>query len=797
MTVTAFGAARAALVADHSLHGVDFTRALSAAADAWMASLFAEALDGWDESGIALVATGGYGRGELAPHSDLDLLLVHRDRREAASVADRLWYPIWDEGVKLGHAVRTLNEAGDVQPSDLDTATALLDARLLAGDAELLERLQRSVLRRWQGNADRFLVALRSRRDEDRSHFGEVAFLLEPDIKNGEGGLRDLHVVRWTDRIMPCVDPADRRSLDDAERMLTALRVELHRASPRPSEILTLEMQDVIAPRLGYQDADALVGHLAYTARRVGLFTDDVLYRTERAKRRLLARRPRPEPLGDGLVLVDRAVHVEGDVEADPWLALRAADAAASHGAGLSVPTLRLLESQTVRPPEPWPDEARELFVRLLRNGRPAIRVIESLDLFGVWTRFLPEWEPNRNRPQRNAYHRFTVDRHLLEAAAEAARLADRVDRPDLLVVGALLHDIGKGYPGDHTEVGEELIEVIGARMGFSHADVGTLRGLIRHHLLLPDVATRRDLDDPATIDSVASKLPSAEFTRLLAFVTEADSIATGPAAWGSWKAALVERLTTKVESALSGRIIDTAYLRSFPTSQQRELMASGGLHVLGDGNVLTVVAPDRPGLFARIAGVLTLRGLAVLQADAYSADSPVHPPSGGSDSDVPMALSAFTVVVHPDSDPIDWPACLAQIRDAIDGRVAIEARVAERSRVYRARSALSAQPVPTSIRFDRDLTPNTTIIDVRTADRVGVLYHVTKAIASLDLDIRYAKVQTMVHEVVDSFYVRTRHGTALDERHEQEVELAIRYALDAAAWMDTARGPSRSQPPR
>ena len=676
MTVTAFGAARAALVADHSLHGVDFTRALSAAADAWMASLFAEALDGWDESGIALVATGGYGRGELAPHSDLDLLLVHRDRREAASVADRLWYPIWDEGVKLGHAVRTLNEAGDVQPSDLDTATALLDARLLAGDAALLERLQRSVLRRWQGNADRFLVALRSRRDEDRSHFGEVAFLLEPDIKNGEGGLRDLHVVRWTDRIMPCVDPADRRSLDDAERMLTALRVELHRASPRPSEILTLEMQDVIAPRLGYQDADALVGHLAYTARRVGLFTDDVLYRTERAKRRLLARRPRPEPLGDGLVLVDRAVHVEGDVEADPWLALRAADAAASHGAGLSVPTLRLLESQTVRPPEPWPDEARELFVSLLRNGRPAIRVIESLDLFGVWTRFLPEWEPNRNRPQRNAYHRFTVDRHLLEAAAEAARLADRVDRPDLLVVGALLHDIGKGYPGDHTEVGEELVEVIGARMGFSHADVGTLRGLIRHHLLLPDVATRRDLDDPATIDSVASKLPSAEFTRLLAFAHRGrlDRHRTGGV--GELEGRAGGASHTKVESALSGRIIDTAYLRSFPTSQQRELMASGGLHVLGDGNVLTVVAPDRPGLFARIAGVLTLRGLAVLQADAYSADSPVHPPSGGSDSDVPMALSAFTVVVHPDSDPIDWPACLAQIRDAIDGRVAIEARV-------------------------------------------------------------------------------------------------------------------------
>jgi [protein-PII] uridylyltransferase len=793
VTVPSLAAARAALVADRSLQGVEFTRALAVAADAWLVSLFTQALDGWNEDGIALLATGGYGRGELAPHSDLDLLLVHRERREAPSVADRLWYPIWDEGIKLGHAVRTLNEAGDVQPSDLDTATSLLDVRLVAGDPTLLERLQRSVDRRWQGNADRFLASLRRRRDEDRTHFGEVAFLLEPDIKNGEGGLRDLHVARWIDRIMPCIDPTDRRSLDEAERMLTALRVELHRTSPRPTEVLTLEMQDVIAPRLGYEDADALVGHLAYTARRVSLFTDDVLFRTERAKRRLLARRARPEPLGDGLVMVDRVVQIDGDVDDDPWLALRAADAAASRHVGLSLQALRRLEAQTVRPPEPWPDEARELFVRLLCNGHPAIRVIESLDLFGVWTRFLPEWEPNRNRPQRNAYHRFTVDRHLLEAAAEAARLADRADRPDLLVVGALLHDIGKGYPGDHTESGEELVEVIGARMGFSHTDVGTLRGLIRHHLLLPDVATRRDLDDPATIDSVASKLPSAEFTRLLALMTEADSIATGPAAWGTWKAALVERLTTKVESALSGRIIDTAYLRTFPTANQRELMATGGLHVLGDGNVLTVVAPDRPGLFARIAGVLTLRGLAVLQADAYSTDSPVHPPTGGDATDGPMALSAFTVVVHPDSDPIDWPACLAQVRAAIDGRVAIEARVAERSRVYRARSALTAHPVPTSIRFERDLTPNTTIIDVRTADRVGVLYHVTKAIASLDLDIRYAKVQTMVHEVVDSFYVRTRHGTALDEQLEQEVELAIRHALDAAAWMDTASGPARS----
>ncbi len=171
--------------------------------------------------------------------------------------------------------------------------------------------------------------------------------------------------------------------------------------------------------------------------------------------------------------------------------------------------------------------------------------MLESLDQRGLLVKVLPEWEPVRSRPQRNAYHRYTVDRHLWEAAANAAALADRVSRPDLLVVGALLHDLGKGYPGDHTEVGIELVGRIAPRMGFGRTDTEVLAQMVRHHLLLPDVATRRDLSDDVTIDAVAEAVGNARVLELLAALTEADSLATGPSAWGTWKSELVAELPT------------------------------------------------------------------------------------------------------------------------------------------------------------------------------------------------------------------------------------------------------------
>ena len=379
-----------------------------------------------------------------------------------------------------------------------------------------------------------------------------------------------------------------------------------------------------------------------------------------------------------------------------------------------------------------------------------------------MWVRLLPEWAPNRSRPQRNVYHRFTVDRHLLEASAEAARLTQRVARPDLLVVGALLHDVGKGYPGDHTEVGMRLVGPMVQRCGFSADDAETVARLVEHHLLLPDVATRRDLEDEQTLSAVAESVRTVEFLELLAALTEADSLATGPTAWGGWKAQLVETLTEATAHYMSGER-PTATRRSILTDRLESLMSAGEMHVEGEGDRLTVIAPDQAGLFSRAAGALALRGLDVLQADAYS-------------SEAGMALAIFRVAM-PDV-PIDWHRLTHDVKRAVKGYLAIDARIAERARVYRRRSALAAESAETQVLFDTESATDATIVEVRTEDHIGVLYQVTRILAEMGLDIRYAKIQTLAHEVVDSFYVAGPDGPILDHLHQRELELALRHGL-------------------
>jgi [protein-PII] uridylyltransferase len=414
-------------------------------------------------------------------------------------------------------------------------------------------------------------------------------------------------------------------------------------------------------------------------------------------------------------------------------------------------------------PPDVWTDEIRQRFVELLGHGHDAIGVIEALDHTGLWERFLPEWVAVRNRPQRNAYHRFTVDRHLLEATANAAALVDRVDRPDLLLVGALLHDIGKGRGGDHTEVGMVLIEEIGPRMGFSGADTAVLVDLCRHHLLLPDVATRRDLSDEATIAAVADAVGDRTRLHLLAALTEADSLATGPAAWGAWKADLVSELVRRVDHYLSGGDLAALTSVEFPDAEQRALMAAGVVAVQAADDVITVVAPDRSGLFSRVAGVLALHGLDVVAADAASEGA--------------MAIESFRVTSRFGS-MVPWDRVVTNVHAALADRLAIEARLADRIRTYQARATTHRLPPPV-VRFDDAASATATVVEVHAPDRVGLLYRVSRAFAELAIDVRVAKVQTLGDLVVDSFYVTTADGDVVsDPAVRAEIERALLHAV-------------------
>jgi [protein-PII] uridylyltransferase len=389
--------------------------------------------------------------------------------------------------------------------------------------------------------------------------------------------------------------------------------------------------------------------------------------------------------------------------------------------------------------------------------------VVEALDQMGLWVHVLPEWSAVRSKPQRNAYHRFTVDRHLMEAAANAAELVARTDRPDLLVVGTLLHDIGKGFPGDHTEVGIELLEEIGPRMGFPPEDVAVLQAMVRHHLLLPDVATRRDLDDPATVEAVAEAVGDKRTLGLLAALTEADSLATGPAAWGRWKAELVRELASRTAHVLGGGAI--AEVRDdFPTAAHLALLQAGVPSITGEGDCLTVVTADRPGLFSRVTGVLALHGLGVLDAAVTSVDG--------------MALEVLRVE-STFGPTIAWDKVLADLEKVLDGRLALQARLAERARVYGGRQGRGPIAEPPRVVIDNEASREATVVEVHAPDSIGVLYRITRALAELDCDITSAKVQTLGDRVVDAFYVRRSTGGKLtDPAVLVELERALLHEL-------------------
>ena len=755
---------RAEVIADLSLSGIAACNALSDVTDAWLTEIFNAATAGEKKrDDIVLIAVGGYGRRELAPHSDLDILLVHKSVKNIGDIASKMWYPIWDAGIKLGHAVRTPKETIQLCSTDLDTATALVTARVIAGNQKLGNELISEAFSSWKKNGRQWLVQLHRRIIERYAKDGEVAFLLEPNLKEGLGGLRDIHALQWAVDAGLELSSDDRRQLTRCNDVLLRVRVALHRHVGRANEILRLEDQAPVAPMSGYATDDQLMAAIAEVGREVAWIADEAWAQLDPPA----DRSPIAQPLAPGVHLLNGEIHLDDAVNVadDPTLLLRVATAAARLGARIDRASLNRLGESSPQWPDPWPAGASDDLVALLLEGEAAIPVLESLDQRNLLVRVLPEWASVRSKPQRNAFHRYTVDRHLWQTVANAAELVHRVVRPDLLVLAALFHDLGKGYPGDHTEVGIELFAEIGTRMGMPESDQRIISLLIEHHLLLADTATRRDLSDDATITMVAGHLQSTVVLDLLHALTQADSLATGPSAWSDWKAELVALLVERARHVLGGGDMTEVMWRLFPDASVLELMATGEIEIRTQPDRVTVVSPDKPGTFSRVAGVLSLYNMDVLGAEAHSDEQG-------------MAASEFRVSSqHGD---IDWEPIENNLRLALSGRLALDSRLADRAANARPRRATSAlAPAAPTVRFDDSASSNATFLEVRAPDMVGVLHRITKAIADCGLDIRHARVLTLGNEVVDSFYVREPNGGRInDEAYKNEISRAILHSL-------------------
>jgi len=760
-----FAQERIELIGRADLQGPALCTALSDLTDAWLEELFYDACGQLRvTSGVALLAVGGYGRSELAPFSDLDLIIVHDSCGVIDELAGKVWYPIWDTRIKLGHGVRTRKDTLKIIADDLDVATSMMTARVLAGDTTFATNLIAEAHAQTRKAGKRWLSQLHNRVLQRHAQAGEVAFLLEPDLKEGLGGLRDIHALWWAIAAGFAVSSNDQQALNECHEILTTARVGLHRVTKRAGDILHLQDQDAVADCIGVASADELMAMIASAGRRVAWIADEAWAQLDPS---FTSSKP-PVAVAPGVQLCNGAIQLTNDANPadDPTLMLRVATAAARHSARIDRVSLDRLGEETPQWPDPWPAGASDDLVALLLEGERAIPVIESLDQRNLLVKLLPEWAPVRSKPQRNAYHRYTVDRHLWQTAANAATLVSRVSRPDLLVLGALFHDIGKGYPGDHTDVGVELFAKIGLRMGLSPGDCELVSAMIEYHLLLPDIATRRDLSDDATITSVATTVENPILLELLHALTEADSLATGVSAWGSWKSELMLTLVDRVGHVLGGGDVREVIWRLFPNAEVLALMATGELAIQTSDDRITVVSPDRPGTFCKVAGVLALHGLDVLGAEAHSDEQG-------------MAASEFRVQLG-DDKTIDWRLIMTNLERAMRNEIALEARLAERAKTYRRRRSLVARaPAPAVVRFDDAASSNATFLEVRAPDKIGILYRMTKAIADTGLDVRHARIQTLGNEVIDSFYVRTANGEKVtDVLHRREVERAILHAI-------------------
>jgi [protein-PII] uridylyltransferase len=736
----------------------------------------------------------------------VDLLILHGGDapEEIEGLAAQLLYPLWDAGVTVGHGVRTADECLALSSERLDAATAMLDGRLLAGDVgtwdEVCDRLRAWVRNDPRGFAERLVVSASERRER----FGSVSSLLEPDLKEGSGGLRDLHALGWlaivitgTGGVRSLEEPgllrrAEREALESAEEFLVRVRSALHLDTRRRTDRLFLDHQPAIARTMGFEDepglpaVDGLMRALFEHARQVEHVSRSVFDRYLRGQ-------------SDAAVLEDTPAGV-----------LRAFAAVASERGVIGASSLDRVEEMVIEDDVEWTDPVRQAFLAILRAGEEGPRALETLDRLRILTPFLPEWEPVRCRPQRDPYHRNSVDVHLLNTLAGMARLLGGGDEDDPLVaeaaaavrdrdallLGALLHDIGKTGRGNHVPVGVAQASAALDRMRLPSHTRDLALFLVAEHLLLSDTATRRDLDDDDLVLDVAARVGDPERLAALYLLTVADALATGPLAWTPWRATLVRELVAKVQRVLErGELGPRAADRLEAMSAGlRELLPDEGaagvdrfLHRMPRGYLLvttpeqaarhfpllrapvgghevrtlsgpgarpgthelTVVASDRPGLLSWIAGSLSLAGLSILTAQVFTTDDGVA-------LDVFEVEGAFEVRIGEDR----WREFRTTLRKALEGRLSLEHRVEQKRGHYPGPSP----EVPVEIRVHNDASDFFTVVEVGAPDRIGLLFDVTRTLAELRLDVHLAKVATYGHRVVDVFYVRDDLGRKVDD---------------------------------
>lgn len=689
------------------------------------------------------------------------MVLVSDEGVDVTGVAGQVWYPIWDAGARLDHSVRTLPEMIAAADADLKVALGLLDVRHLAGDPNLTLRLRTTMLGHWRRHSRERLPELQAMVRARHELVGELAHLSVPDLKEAEGGLRDATVLKAL--VATWLVDVPHVELERSRLALLDVRDVLHEVAGRATDRINPEQWPDLAPRLGVPDAGAAQVQVRELGRRIAHLSHLTWRRVDAALARPApyerARRPDLTPLGDGIALASGEVVLDRSARPaeHPELLLRAAALAAEHDVVLAPATAARLVREAAPLPVPWPAEARRLMVRLLAAGRGLVDVWETLEETGALPAILPEWERIRMLPHASAIHRFTVDRHVVETCVEAGALIREVARPDVLVVAALLHDIGKGGLTEHSVAGEPIAREIATRMGFAPEAVDLIARLVRWHLLLAETATTRDPDDPATVELITSRVQTGEALDLLLALTEADARATSPKAWSSWRAGLIRDLARRVGRVLaSGSALPAIVTDDIDIPPEAQAGATSiTVEETEDGSRVVVVARDRVGLLADVAAMLTLQRVPVRAARAWSQEQ--------------WAVSVWEV----GATALDAAVLRQRLDVVVAGRDEATARIRRSAPVGRLDPAVAVRP---------EASAQATVLEVRTADRPGVVHLVCAALADLDITVRSAHVDTLGPQAVDVFYLQEAHAGALADTRAADAAHVVRDALAAGS---------------
>lgn len=782
---------------------IDIDRALSALLD--------ETLGTGRLGDLALVAVGGYGRGELSPHSDIDLLFLLPAKTDVTSATLRgLLYPLWDAGWQVGHATRSPKEAIERSAEDLDAATAILTARLIGGSRDLFEEFMDRRARWIKKDARALTRRIADSTLERHQRADRAGWVLAPDLKEDVGALRDLHRLVWLQALVPDAPPLPENLSRSGETML-AVREALHAELKRKSDALHIDLQPRVAARVGATDANELMFAVHSAAREIEHEGEIVAVELAGAIRGGPRRSGRVQRLGHRVKLEDGSLDLDRALDPSVGDAVRLIAAHADGGRAVNPRALKIIKRTFASASGgPWDEETRSAFFSLL-EGAHCTSALELLDHVGAWPVLVPEWTAIRALAQHDPYHRFTVDGHLFVVVAEIARAIEQdpvaraaaAEAGDLstLLFAALLHDVGKGSGHDHSLVGEELARAAAERAGLEREQIEEIARLVRWHLLLVDTATRRDLDDGAVISHVADTVGDGRILRLLYILSVADGRGTGPEGWSNWKGALVAELYRKAltaletghipsrsdvtqrareveayEPSLAGRVeellatLPPSYLEATavpdmvddlrlllqsPSKGQVRYRVYEGLEH-GEAAV-TICVRDRPGTLARTAGVLSLNRISVLRAQAFSTTAG-------------LALERFVVR---DPEAAAWARFKADLEAVYSGRLALEARLEKKIHDYGPEA-----PMEVDVRVLQEVSPHSSVIEVRSPDALGLLFALTAALTDLDLDIHVAKIDTLGARVVDTFYVRNAWAEKLTAEQCSEVERAIRHRI-------------------